>query len=1243
MYTSFYKRFNLILLAALFAASFTGLRPGLAYAQAAPASQSSSLTVIDPAAGEPAAQSPALSPIPPANSDGPTLVSEDESGVVVELFTPEFSFETSTVDGVECQALKVEDYPDPEHPGWPRLPVSGTLVGIPASGEPVLTILEAEPVQLEGHFNLCPVPRPIFETDENGEISYLGEAVEQDPQAYSQNTYHPGLAAEMVDTAFIRSQRVAQIRFHPFQYNPALGSLRFIKRIVARLDFAPSAQMLRSPQPSIDEGVFEKILSANLANYTSAAAYRGQPGLPARFSELSATVWGTETYKLVVSQRGLYKVTYQDLQAAGANLAVLDPHTFQVFNQDEQIAIQVTGEADGAFDPGDQVLFYGEPADTKYTDDNVYWLTWGIANGMRMAEVSAAPGSASTPPSYSANLRIESNSMYLSSSLDSNGDNWYWSLINAQTAPASANYTFSLNRLDFAASSTARLRGMIKGYAATPYHHTRIYINNHLIDDTLWAATAELAIDVQIPMAHLVEGSNTVRVECPRDGGITVDRVLVNWFELDYWRTFYAEADQLEFNGLSSGSAKYQVLGYSTPAVSLFDVTDPGSPAVLAGQQVASAAEGYSLSFQTSNAGIRRYLALSPDRFLTPTSILSYENAGLKSASNAADYLLITHATFSPDLQPLADWRLDQGMRVKIVDVQSIYDEFSAGLMDPNAIRDFIAYAYQNWERPAPQYVLLVGDGHYDPRNYKSTNEPVFIPAYLLSVDYWLIETAVDNRYVTVSGSDNLPDLMIGRLPVKTRAEAAAMVSKIIAYEQTPSTSGWNDDLLFVTDNPDSAGNFYGYSDQTANNYVPTGYTSHKVYYGSTHTTVSSAQTAIRDGINQGRLMVNYVGHGSVLGWAGENLFNANSVPTLTNNGKYPLFTILACLTGYFHTPSPVGVDYSSLGEALVKPADRGAIASWASSGMGLASGQDYLNRGLYNAVLFEGHTRLGSAAMQAKLFLTSNSSAYPDLVDNYTLFGDPALKLKVLPADLSIEMTAQSPQTVYSGMPITYRLAYVNEGEALATHVRIDNPLPQQIVSPVIEAGGATVVQIENSRLSWEVTDLAPGEGGEIVISGIVNSPSSGQFSNQATIDTATEDANSANNTTNPLQTEIIKPTSITILNSTAVLNQGIVEVTWETNIELDLRGFNLYRSLDPDDFGDKLNVALIPSQNFGSLIGATYTFSDITVPTGSDVFYWIEIVELNSSTMFRGPSITASEASSNFLFLPVAVRLSN
>ncbi len=479
-------------------------------------------------------------------------------------------------------------------------------------------------------------------------------------------------------------------------------------------------------------------------------------------------------------------------------------------------------------------------------------------------------------------------------------------------------------------------------------------------------------------------------------------------------------------------------------------------------------------------------------------------------------------------MQPLADWRSSQGLRVKMIDVQDIYDEFNYGMMDPAAIREFIAYAYQNWQPPAPQFLMLAGDGHYDPRNYKGTNEKVFIPAYLLPVDPYMLETASDNRYVTVSGSDNLPDLIVGRLPIKTKSEAASLVAKLIDYEKVPFDADWNNRVLFIADNPDNAGSYYALSDKVVNDYLPQGYSASKVYYGSTHTTVSSAQIAILNQINQGGLLVNYVGHGTAFAWASENLLNTSSVSSFTNTGKLPMFAMMACLTGSFQYPSPSGIDNSSIAEKLLKAENKGAIAALGSTGMGVSTGQDFLNRGLYQAIFYEGKTQVGAAVFQAKLYLYGQTSSFRDLIDTFTLFGDPATRLNVRPSDLTVHLEASPEGGVSDGMPITYTLTYQNIGLAQAAHVRVDHPLPELLINPYIQTSDANAVQISGSRIAWEIESLAPGAFGTIKVSGTVNASNPTLIRTQASIESPIPDSDPSNNSTPELDIPVNGPTAV-------------------------------------------------------------------------------------------------------------------
>jgi hypothetical protein len=641
---------------------------------------------------------------------------------------------------------------------------------------------------------------------------------------------------------------------------------------------------------------------------------------------------------------------------------------------------------------------------TRYTEVNAYWLTWGDANGLRMPAVDGTPGGTATVPAYFHTTHyMEEDHNY--QSLRPSGpddDRWYWNYIYPVGSPASASYTTTLQHLATAPLS-ATVRGLFKGYAAYPQHHTQVYLNGHLIDDATWLPQTEYAFEVSVPQSYLIEGTNTISVECLLDVEDGQNVVFVNRFEIDYYDTYVAEDDLLSFDGDEAGTWEYHVGGFYTDTVEAFDVTTPTSPTRILSATVEPGGT-YTLTFEQTITAEHHYLALTPARRSSPLSIEEDNPSYLHSTANGADYVIVTHADFYTDVLPLAAHRAAQGLRTMVVDVQDVYDEFSYGIFDPTAIHDFLAYAYAdaNWVPPAPAYVLLVGDGNYDFKDNFGRGEPNYVPPYLADVDPWIGEAPADNRYVCVMGDDILPDMDIGRLPVKTSAEASAVVAKILAYEQHALDDGWTQQVLFVADNHET-GDFAALSDAVADHYLPAPYAAQKVYYKLTHLEPTEARAAIINAINEGRLLVNYIGHASHQYWAGpvlpvdERLLQISHIAALTNTERLPLMVPMTCLDGYFIHPSPPGLDYSSLGESIVRAPGKGAVASWSPTGLGVASGHDFLNKGLFEAIFFDDVVQLGPATRRAKLYLYSNTAGYRELIDTYALFGDPALRLNVL------------------------------------------------------------------------------------------------------------------------------------------------------------------------------------------------------------------------------------------------------
>ncbi len=99
----------------------------------------------------------------------------------------------------------------------------------------------------------------------------------------------------------------------------------------------------------------------------------------------------------------------------------------------------------------------------------------------------------------------------------------------------------------------------------------------------------------------------------------------------------------------------------------------------------------------------------------------------------------------------------------------------------------------------------------------------------------------------------------------------------------------------------------------------------------------------------------------------------------------------MTCFTGFFHHP-----EYGTLDESLLRLDGGGAVATWSPSGLGVATGHNYLHQGFYQAVFGGGQTQLGPAVLAAKLALYSHTQVYNDLLETYHLFGDPAMALNL-------------------------------------------------------------------------------------------------------------------------------------------------------------------------------------------------------------------------------------------------------
>lgn len=841
------------------------------------------------------------------------------------------------------------------------------------------------------------------------------------------------------------------------------------------------------------------VLSSVLAAFTPAQAERVETLSTTALASGPAVVVlpgsGDNFYKIAVNKTGMHAITYEMLAAAGLPVDTIAPSTFQIFEHGQEIARRVIdADSSDSFTAGDSIVFYGRSVWTYYTTTNIYWLTYGSGTGQEMALRSAAPSPALPQvDSFREKLHLEQDKEWVRAiPLTGQADRWHWiryatSCIINKPAVVKINVeTPGVAAGSFTATLTPRLRGFNKN-DSTPVQHTAIFT---LADTEIGTATFvnqnEFTGSFNFDQALLVEGSNEFVLTAPCITKSTTDLGLINWYDVSYHRTYAAPATgQFAFNVDVAGPVGLTLTGLTGSVTSVYDITDPQQPQLLTDIAPALiASSSLALSHTLDEPG--SYIASAPEQLLTPDGITQDTPSSWRSPAEGADWIVITHPDFLSEAERLAAHRRAyQKFRTAVVLVQDVYDEFNGGLKDKEAIRAFVHHAYENWPAPAPRYVVLLGDGHYDPRYLLSSTTLIdYMPPYLAAVNPFDGIVASDNRYVAYDpvppAKNPAPFMHLGRLPANSLTDAQAMVDKIIVYETTPADGTWNQTVLFIADNADQGGNFPLNSDKVAKDgsVLPDDYDRQTVYYGVNYTDKTDANNALIDAINQGALFVNYHGHASTRDWASEPLFPQSDQARLTNVNMYPVFLPMTCLEGDFINPN-----LQSFGENIVRLPNAGAVASWSPTGKGIAQGHDVIYEAFYKAIFEHGITEVGPATTYAKQVMYDSASLFKDLIDSYILFGDPAMPLNLLAPDVAIQKQALPDAPWQPGQMVTYTLAYSNSGAITATGVVLTDTLPAPLINPAWTASDPAVAALPGADYRWQLPDLAPGAMGVITI----------------------------------------------------------------------------------------------------------------------------------------------------------------
>ncbi len=952
------------------------------------------------------------------------LLGEESTGVRFTVTVPveELELEEIEENGKTYTRVGLPGWSQTAQAGAPSLPLVVEQVGAPLGAEVTLYVVpgQARVERLSAPVLPVVTQRAEMKPPVEGEplLPEMVYVVEEDASVYGGGEY-PGSLAVVMNDGMVRQQRVLGVVVYPVQYNAQRQELTVYETLEVEVRFSGGGFEGGEAE---DSAAYESVLEGELLNYEGAQGWRAVPlEAEGRMSPLGLTGAGVPWappepgWRVKVRNDGFYRLSYAELVTAGLPVSSLDPRTIKMYNLGKELAIRVVGEGDGEFNSTDYIVFYGEGLDSKYTWDNIYWLTYGGDNGRRMGARDGSPGAGSTPGWHVSSLHIEENTYYFSNAPGSDDlERYFGAFLFPPTIP-SWTKTFTL---DAPANAAGQMTISMIGYLANainPDHHVRVTLNGEQIGDVYWDGITWSNLSMPLRAGLLRAGENTLVVTAVNDTGVGSDMLYIDAVDVEYANTFTAVGDELWFKNGAAGVYRYRLNGFTTGQVEVYDVTDAENVEQISNLAV-SGSNPYMVEFSDVAGGAGQYLAKAAGSYKAVQGIETVDTASnLRGVGNGADHIIITPRAFWEQAETLRAYRAGQGLRAVKVDLQDVYDEFNYGIASAEAIRDFLEYTYNAWVKPSPSYVVLMGDGHFDAKNYQNLGKVNYIPPYLAFVDPWLGETAADNRYVTfkdgMGNRDAMPDMMLGRMAVNSAAEAAAMVNNTIAYEANPVGS-WQQQVLLVADDPDAGGNFPALSNNLMNCCMARQLSADLVYYGVTHTTQTAAKAAILAGINSGKLLVNYIGHAYKDKWADEDLFGVADIKNLANGSKQPIILAMACNDGYYHMPYPN--KYFATAEVVTRAQGKGAVASWSSTGMGMSNAQEYLNRGFLYAYSTLNTPTVGQATLTGKAFLWASGGNLESL-DTFLLFGDPALQFPSAPTavDLSAFNVTSAGKTV--------------------------------------------------------------------------------------------------------------------------------------------------------------------------------------------------------------------------------------
>jgi hypothetical protein len=922
--------------------------------------------------------------------DGTVILSQTSSGLRLQI-TPEAPvFSTSAWDN-SYQDVSVLGHSQTMVVGHPQLPVRDYLIEVNSfSLLASATVAEKTETTLAGHLI---TPSPDWTPDGSG---VLQPSFSPDGTVYSSGTTNPStyydLTTQLISLA---GRKYLKLKIHPLKYNPVTQDIERLTKLVLDIGLDGDAWRV-SPDPT-EENLIPELVS--------------------------------NTLKVEYTQAGLYQVDYADLLAHNllGPFTGINPENIRAHYHGSEIALKVI-DSDQVFNSGDTIRFYAPFHDSlDSSTDNIILspsnILFSANSPLRMSDISAAPSISALDGEEESwfEINLEENDYYFTEeSIGDSGDHFFWERLFSYTGMDTLDFSTSITNIINDADKTVQVQITVKPLKSffnnDGAHHLELYINDMTepAGDQIFAEGARTTLTFQIDGDHFTTGTNNFRLK------ITGSQVPAGDYEvlyidkvnLRYLGGLNALNDQVKMSAIEEGF-NYQLQSFTTNNLLLFDITNPLAPKEMTSPNITTSNAGasYDMDFYIDNFEGEEHegtlLAVETQQILTPSklSLTSGAYQSLKDSSIQADYLVIGQSDLLLAASNLISHRESQGLSVKTANLTQIYAEFGHGQKSASAIRDFILSTQSNWQSPIPKYVLLLGDGTYNPKGHEIDNfdgDPISnadeasgqkatIPLRSRIGQFW--DFADDHFFVT-NDSTSLPQLAIGRLPTNSPDAIYRYGQKVIAYESGNAAPTNLKKAVFIADIDTDNEKFNQRISSLSNleSWSTINFENSKLQHSDFPNTTNMT-TEINSHFADTPLLINFLGHGATGQW-GDEAFMLSDISALSND-RYPIVMALNCDNAYFYNED---LNDQSMAESFIFKEDAGAIAflgtmSWTTPPAQQRMAQNFYGQLTSVLAASSYNVRLGEIFQQAKVAL-GEDAYHRDIQRSFTLIGDPALKL---------------------------------------------------------------------------------------------------------------------------------------------------------------------------------------------------------------------------------------------------------